>query len=147
MKKNVLNKNPLNKTLASALTVAVAAFAFPAMMSADYNDGYDNNQAEYSQQYGEEKKSKRGKKGKRGGKKLMKALDKVGASDAQKTEIKAILDAYKPNLQAAESRDERKAIKEQMQAEINQVLTPEQVAELESMKQERKGKRGKRDRG
>jgi len=59
-------------------------------------------------------------------------LDTVNATDAQRTQIEAIADKYKPQMKALH--DQMHALHKQMHTEIDGVLTDEQKQKLESEK-------------
>lgn len=71
--------------------------------------------------------------------------DRLGLDETQRQSVQNILDAARPEFEA---------LRERVQAEIEAVLTEEQLAELETMKQRGRGsfdrprgKRGDRDAG
>lgn len=93
---------------------------------------------------------------------LAKMQEKLGLSDAQVADIAAIKDSYKPQFEALRERaqalkesgadreamqpirEEKRALKDAVKAEIATVLTPDQLTQLEELKAERGERRGGR---
>jgi len=93
---------------------------------------------------------------------LAKMQEALSLSDGQVAEIKAIKDSYQPQFQALRDRknalkesgadreamqplrQEMRALRDQVKAEVATVLTPEQQTQLEELKAERGERRGGR---
>jgi Spy/CpxP family protein refolding chaperone len=158
----------------SAITLALAIGTFTTFVSAQDNSA--NNQQDSTKK--ERKFERRGEgfrgdKGMHGGKHggdrmLMGAIHRLDLTDAQKSQIKTILETNKPNqtqfsemrglmqkkrdgsiteqeqARLEEIRTQAKASAEQTHNSILAVLTAEQRTQLEQMKQEMRERRGNR---
>jgi Spy/CpxP family protein refolding chaperone len=101
-----------------------------------------------------EGKQHRGGHSKRG--RHMKALKELNLTDAQKTQIKAIMEKSRPQMKAlrenttldrAAKREQKKAIMQATGAQIRAILTAEQRAKFDTLQAEAKDRRAQRGEG
>ncbi|MDQ3750673.1 MAG: Spy/CpxP family protein refolding chaperone [Acidobacteriota bacterium] len=158
----------------SAITLALATVAFTTFVSAQDTNKQDNSMQQ--QEKSERRGGKRGfgRKGMRGGKHggdrmLMRSLERLNLSDAQKEQTRVIFENFKTSTQtqreemrglAMKKRDgiitteesarfkeiktQLKASGEQMRNSVLAILTPEQRTQLDQIKEEMKQKRMER---
>ncbi len=71
-------------------------------------------------------------------------LDRLGLSPEQETKARAIMDRYRPELDAVmrEGFPKVRAIQERMQRDLDGILTPEQRKRAAELEQERRSRRG-----
>jgi Spy/CpxP family protein refolding chaperone len=151
------------RKLISAVTSAFAVAAFSTFAAAqDTNTNKEDNSVQ------KQEMRERGRGGKRGGfgKYAMRSFEKLNLSDAQKSQVQTITENFKTSTQAQreelrslgmkkrdgiitadeqarakELRTQLKASGEQMRNSIQAILTAEQKAQLEQMKEEKKKRR------
>ena len=160
----------LKRKIISAVISTFAVMAFTTFVSAQ--DANKNDQDSTQKQERRERRGfgdKRGfGRGMRGGRGLMRGFDQLNLTDAQKEQIKGILEANKPDKSAFEAlrplmeakrngtitadqeaqlkahREQMKQKHKQVKAQILAVLTAEQKAQLDKLKEEWKQKREER---
>jgi Spy/CpxP family protein refolding chaperone len=157
------------RKLISAVTSAFAVAAFSTFAAAqDTNTNKEDNSVQKQEMRERGRGGKRGGfgKGMRGGKYAMRSFEKLNLSDAQKSQVQTITENFKTSTQAQreelrslgmkkrdgiitadeqarakELRTQLKASGEQMRNSIQAILTAEQKAQLEQMKEEKKKRR------
>ena len=157
------------RKLISVAASGLAAIAFTTFVSAQDTTTNTENDSMQKQEMRQRRGGKRGGfgKGMRGGKRhLMRSLEKLNLSDAQKAQVKTIADNFKASTQTQreelrslgmkkrdgiisadeqarfkEIRTQMKTSGEQMRASVLAVLTAEQKAQLDQMKEEMKKRR------
>jgi len=166
------------RKLISAATSALAAAAFGTFVSAqDTNTNKEDSSMQKQEMRGDRRGGKRGfgGKGMRGGKHgggdkmMMRSLERLNLSDAQRKQVRGISETFKTSTQTQReelralgmkkrdgiiSADEKarykevktqlKASGEQMRDSVLAILTAEQRAQLEQMKEEMKKRREER---
>ena len=157
------------RKLVSAATSALAVVAFTTFVSAqDTNTNKENDSMQRQEMRERGRGGKRGGKRMRGGKHggdkhLMRSLERLNLSDAQKTQVRTISENFKTSTQTQreelrnlgmkkrdgiitadeqarfkEVRTQLKTSGEQMRISVLAVLTAEQKTQLEQMKEEMK---------
>ncbi len=154
----------------SALTMAFALVAFSTFASAQETTKTDSDNTQ-KREWRKGKRDGMGKGFRRGGKgggMMMRGFRDLNLTDAQKTQIRTIMEANRPDQTAfeemktlrqakrdgsltAEQKERLKTLRQQsrekgqaVQAQILAVLTPEQLQQLEAKKAEMKQKREER---
>jgi periplasmic protein CpxP/Spy len=159
----------LKRKIISAVISTFAVVAFTTFVSAQ-----DANKSDQNSTQKQERRERRGfgdkrgfRRGMRGGG-LMRGFDQLNLTDAQKEQIKSILEANKPDKSTFEAlrplmeakrngtitaeqeaqlkahREQMKQKHEQVKAQVLAVLTAEQKAQLDKLKEEWKQKREER---
>ena len=65
-----------------------------------------------------------------------------GLSQEQKTRLKTLHESHREKMRAAETPEEKKALMEQMKAEMSEFLTEDQIEKLKRMRQNRRPESG-----
>jgi Spy/CpxP family protein refolding chaperone len=151
----------------SALTMAFALAAFSTFAAAQETTKTDSDNTQ-KREWRKGKRDGMGKGFRRGGGGMMRGLRDLNLTDAQKTQIRTIMEANRPDQTAfeemrtlrqakrdgsltAEQQERLKTLRQQskekgqaLQTQILAVLTPEQLQQLEAKKAEMKQKREER---
>lgn len=159
----------LKRKIISAIISAFAVITFTSFVSAQDADKTEQNSTQKQERRERRGGMKRGfGRGHRGGGKFMRGFEQLNLTDAQKEQIKGIMEANKPDKSqfeairplmeakrngtiTEEQKAQLKAHREQMKQkhdlvkeQIHAVLTTEQKAQLEKLKEEWKQKREER---
>ena len=159
----------LKRKIISAIISAFAVVAFTSFVSAQDADKTQQDSTQKQERRERRDGMKRGfGRGHRGGGKFMRGFEQLNLTDAQKEQIRGILEANKPDAKnfeeirplmeakrngtiTAEQQEKLKAFREQakqkhdlVKGQIHAVLTTEQKAQLEKIKEEWKQKREER---